>query len=275
MKGKHDIKIDASRFLKVAGHEWMGCAAHNQVKVSEGAAPENRRVAFVLINPSKYFPVNFPCQDGSEVACQGQCKKKEKRSAAGIKCLFYDQMVREEKQAAAAQEEHGHDVGMTPWMDVAKKELGVTENREPGKDNSRIIEYHQTTTFKATNDETAWCASFVNWCLEQAGFQGKDSAVAKQWLNWGRPVEEPIYGAVATVYFADTGQYHVGFVDGVKGKFVLLLGGNQSHGLKVSVSSFEKAIIKGYRLPSEYKGIETPATEKSGTYASDNAAGTR
>ena len=99
MKGKHDIKIDASRFLKVAGHEWMGCAAHNQVKVSEDAAPENRRVAFVLINPSKHFPVNFPCQDGSEVACQGQCKKKEKRSGAGIKCLFYDQMVREEKQA--------------------------------------------------------------------------------------------------------------------------------------------------------------------------------
>jgi predicted chitinase/outer membrane protein OmpA-like peptidoglycan-associated protein len=103
MKGKHDIKIDSSRFLKVAGHEWMGCATHNQLKVSEGAAPENRRVAFLLINPSKHFPVNFPCKDGNEEACQGQCKKKEKRSEPGIKCLFYDQMVREDKQAKAPE----------------------------------------------------------------------------------------------------------------------------------------------------------------------------
>jgi hypothetical protein len=94
MKGKHDIKIEAARFLKVAGHAWMGCATHNQVRESEGVAPENRRVAFVLFNPSKHFPVNFPCQDGSEVACQEQCKKEGKRSGAGIKCMFYDQMVR-------------------------------------------------------------------------------------------------------------------------------------------------------------------------------------
>ncbi len=101
MKGKHDIKIEASRFVQVAGHAWMGCAARNRIKVSDGAVPENRRVAFILVNTSKHFPVNFPCQDGSEVACQGQCEKTGKRSAAGIKCLFYDELVREEKQAAA------------------------------------------------------------------------------------------------------------------------------------------------------------------------------
>jgi len=106
MKGKHDIKIDASRFCKVAGNPWMGCASNNQAKESKEAAPENCRVAFILIVPSKNFPVHFPCQDGNEGPCQAQCKKAGKRSGAGIKCLFYDELVREEKQAAATATAH-------------------------------------------------------------------------------------------------------------------------------------------------------------------------
>jgi len=104
MKGKHDIKIDASRFCKVAGNPWMGCAANNQAKEGKEAAPENCRVAFILIVPSKNFPVHFPCQDGNEAACQAQCKKAGKRSAAGIGCMFYDELVREKKQEAAPEE---------------------------------------------------------------------------------------------------------------------------------------------------------------------------
>jgi outer membrane protein OmpA-like peptidoglycan-associated protein len=105
MQGKRDVKIDASRFCKVAGHPWMGCAAYNRVKESEEPAPENRRVAFVLITPSKNFPpVHFPCQDGNEAACQAQCKRKGTRSAAGIKCAFYDELLREKKQEAPAEE---------------------------------------------------------------------------------------------------------------------------------------------------------------------------
>ena len=39
MKGKHDIKIDAARFCKVATNPWMGCAANNQAMASKDAAP--------------------------------------------------------------------------------------------------------------------------------------------------------------------------------------------------------------------------------------------
>ncbi|MEO6098266.1 MAG: BPSL0067 family protein [Fibrobacteria bacterium] len=95
MKGKHDIKIDASRFCKVAENPWMGCAANNKAKESKEAAPENCRVAFILIVPNKNFPMHFPCQDGSDAACQAQCKKAGKRSSEGIKCFFYDELVRE------------------------------------------------------------------------------------------------------------------------------------------------------------------------------------
>ena len=274
MKGKHDIKIEPSRFRNVASHPWMGCSQNNQVK--GGPAAENRRVTFILINPSKYFPVYYPCQDGNEAACKGQCKKDGMRSSPGIRCLFYDELVREKQQEPVTTSPEQSKSNDEPvWMLVAKKEIGVTEIREKGKDNPRIVEYHQTTSLKATNDETAWCAAFVNWCLTQVGIEGMGSALAQDWLNWGRPVSEPIYGAVCCVYFEDFDSYHVGFVAGVKGAFVLLLGGNQSHGWKVSISQFEKAIVKGYRLPLEYKGPDIEASSLEGTFASDNAAGTR
>jgi outer membrane protein OmpA-like peptidoglycan-associated protein len=103
MKGKHDIKIEASRFRQVAGNPWMGCASNNHAKEGDAPATENRRVAFILIKESKFFPVHFPCQDASEAACQGQCKKAGKRSGVGIKCAFYDELVQEEVQTPIAE----------------------------------------------------------------------------------------------------------------------------------------------------------------------------
>ncbi|MDH4280687.1 MAG: hypothetical protein OEW83_21690 [Acidimicrobiia bacterium] len=46
------------------------------------------------------------------------------------------------------------------------------------KDNPRIIEYHASTSLKASNDGTAWCSSFVNWCVSQAWLTGTNSAAA-------------------------------------------------------------------------------------------------
>ena len=276
MKGKHDIKIEASRFLKVAGHAWMGCAAHNQVKESEGVAPENRRVAFVLINPSKHFPVNFPCKDGSEEACQGQCKKEGKRSGAGIKCLFYDQMVREEKQAADIKVEPS-SIDEPDWMKFAKKELDdhVTEIKGANH-NPRILEYHQTTKQKMDNDDNtgAWCASFVNWCFFKSGHSRMNSALAADWKSFGRKVEEPVIGSVAVVHFTEGG-YHVGFVVGQKGNRILVLGGNQDGGTKVSISGIPKSWIQCYRMPEEYSGPNKIAVEKEGDYGQDSYTGTR
>jgi hypothetical protein len=118
-KGKHDIKIDASRFRKVAGTPWMGCSHFNRAKDGEEPAPENRRVAFVLIDESRFFPVHFPCRDGNEGACQGQCKKAGKRSAAGIKCAFYDGLVREEGQGEGDEFEGDEldDLMKRPYLD--------------------------------------------------------------------------------------------------------------------------------------------------------------
>ncbi len=127
MKGKHDIKIDAARFKDVAGHPWMGCAAHNRAKDGEDHAPENRRVTFMLLKDSKYFPVHFPCQDGNEAPCQTQCKKAGKRSGPGIKCLFYDELVREKPQAATNEQDkaetHSSFVKFSNTLDLERQKV--------------------------------------------------------------------------------------------------------------------------------------------------------
>jgi uncharacterized protein (TIGR02594 family) len=80
---------------------------------------------------------------------------------------------------------------LSPWMDIAVAELGVHEDSLPGQHNARIVEYHQTTTLKSTDDETPWCSAFVNWVMRQSGRTGTDSAAAKSWLGWGSDVTNP------------------------------------------------------------------------------------
>jgi len=64
------------------------------------------------------------------------------------------------------------------WLVIARGEIGQKEIKG-GKHNPRILEYHATTTRKATTDEVSWCSSFVNWCMTQAGYEGTNSAWAK------------------------------------------------------------------------------------------------
>ncbi|ACH37802.2 MAG: hypothetical protein ACD_55C00083G0002 [uncultured bacterium] len=141
-----------------------------------------------------------------------------------------------------------------PWMDIARKEVGQKEIAGP-EDNPRILSYHATTTLKATDDETPWCSSFVNWCLMQVGIKGTNSAAAKSWLHWGRP-SGPVPGAVVVVCSSkrtdrsfSTSGAHVGFLIEETATDFRLLGGNQ--GNKVQESRFPKATwnLLGSRWP--------------------------
>lgn len=133
------------------------------------------------------------------------------------------------------------------WMDIARNEIGQNEIAG-SRDNPRIVEYHGTTSLNASDDETPWCASFVNWVMEQAGMAGTDSAAAISWADWGQASElKP--GAVVVIQNRQTGQHHVGFfAEGGPGNLTLL-GGNQSNTVKYSTfgSSYE---ILATRMPN-------------------------
>lgn len=140
----------------------------------------------------------------------------------------------------------------TPWMDIAVKELGQSEipdNNGPAISNPRIIEYHSTAG-NHSNDDIAWCASFVNWVMSQAGFEGTNNAWALNWKGWGQTLDEPAYGSIAVIDWPEGGG-HVGFVVGEtsNGKIVLL-GGNQ--GNMVNYTPFSTSYIVSYQYPVGY-----------------------
>lgn len=137
------------------------------------------------------------------------------------------------------------------WFAIAQGEIGVKEF--PGNaDNPRIVEYHRTTTLDrnlASNDETSWCSSFVNWCIERAGLEGTDSAMARSWLQWGRAISIPQPGAIVVLSRGNPPSGHVGFFVSETSTHLRMLGGNQSDA--VNIMSFPKSRLLGYRLPND------------------------
>jgi uncharacterized protein (TIGR02594 family) len=134
------------------------------------------------------------------------------------------------------------------WLEVAVREIGVEEVPGP-EDNPRIIEYHRATTLKATDDSVAWCSSFVNWCMKQAGIQGTRSAAARSWLTWGKRIDSPRNGCIVVLRRGNNpNNGHVAFFVGDGDSSIRLLGGNQSNQAKVS--AFPKTMVLSYRWPS-------------------------
>jgi uncharacterized protein (TIGR02594 family) len=126
------------------------------------------------------------------------------------------------------------------WLKIAYSQIGQKEIKG-GKHNPSIIEYHSTTTLKATEDEIPWCSSFVNWCFVKDGLEGSNSARAKDWMKWGKHIEKPYVGCVAVF------EHHVGFFLGLSGSNITILGGNQDD--RVCIMNWRDRTFLGYRAP--------------------------
>ncbi len=137
-----------------------------------------------------------------------------------------------------------------PWMPIALAEIGVKEVPEEG-DNPRIVQYLRTTDLdnrEASNDETAWCSAFANFCVERAGYEGTDSASARSWLNWGQRLDTPRRGCI--VVFKrdpDPNAGHVSFYISENAADIQVFGGNQDD--EVKIKDYPKARLLGYRIP--------------------------
>jgi uncharacterized protein (TIGR02594 family) len=138
-----------------------------------------------------------------------------------------------------------------PWFDIAMQELNKGVVEYPGSPaNPRIVEYLRSTSLSsamAETDETAWCSAFVNFCVEQAGFAGTDSALARSWLKWGREAEKPVVGCIVVFKRGEPPSGHVAFYVSEDERNITVLGGNQ--GNKVSIANYEKSRLLGFRVP--------------------------
>ena len=135
------------------------------------------------------------------------------------------------------------------WLEIAEREIG-TKEITGDQDNPRIVEYAQATSLKASDDETAWCSSFVNWCMMQAGIARTNSAAARSWSTWGRSLPGPVLGCVVVLSRPpNPAQGHVAFCVGTVGADrIALLGGNQ--GNSVSVATYPRSRVVAYRWPT-------------------------
>jgi uncharacterized protein (TIGR02594 family) len=128
---------------------------------------------------------------------------------------------------------------------TARAELGVKEI--PGRQhNPRILEYHRTTGGFG-DDETPWCASFVNWCLAQHGVPGTRSAAARSFLKWGKKTTAPKRGDIVVFWRVSptSWQGHVSFFDRIEGSSVFVLGGNQSSA--VTIAPYRRDTVLDFR----------------------------
>jgi uncharacterized protein (TIGR02594 family) len=155
------------------------------------------------------------------------------------------------------------------WIAVARREaaLPAIERSEwsnaaaPGRqDNPRILAYLNSCDLMGANwasrDETEWCAGFVNFCLEEAGFVGTDHPGARSFF-WNRRnqfvrLAQPQFGAIAVLRDApyddpgwDTGTGHVGFIISWTETEVTLLGGNQSNTVREAAHPIRQVSSSG------------------------------
>ena len=134
------------------------------------------------------------------------------------------------------------------YFDVALREIGQTEIEGPHH-NPRILAYHQATSLKAADDETPWCAAFVNWCLSEARIVGTNKANARSFLDWGQAIAigKMRHGDIVIFERNKPWQGHVGFVYASKPDSIQVLGGNQ--GDAVSLAWYPMRRLLGIRRP--------------------------
>ena len=98
-----------------------------------------------------------------------------------------------------------------------------------------------------SNDETAWCAIFVQWCLKQASLKYSYHANARYFLNYGEHTDDPQMGDLVVLWRGskDSTLGHVGFFVKRDQNSVWILGGNQNN--KVNITQFNITQVLEYR----------------------------
>lgn len=132
-------------------------------------------------------------------------------------------------------------------FEVALGEYGIYEIA--GKVNSpRIMKYSKDIGLTwVKDDETAWCALFVNWCLWKAGKPHTGAVNARSFLKYGVSTKKPELGDIVVLWReSKTGALgHTGFIIRTTENYIYILGGNQSD--SVNITRFSKSQLLDYR----------------------------
>jgi uncharacterized protein (TIGR02594 family) len=141
---------------------------------------------------------------------------------------------------------------MSAVYKIAQSYLGLEEI--PGSQhNEEIIQFFKDSGHAwVKDDETPWCAAFVNSVLASAGVKGTGKINARSFLNWGEevPLSEAQQGDIVVFWRKNkSGPYgHVAFFDRENEHSIRVLGGNQNN--RVCLQSYKKErLLSVRRLP--------------------------
>lgn len=109
--------------------------------------------------------------------------------------------------------------------------------------NPLIVHFFTATRTVPSGDRTAWCAAFVNFCLQRAGVKGSGSASSGTFRCWSNESTSPSIGDLVVLRERGSeqncvGSGHVGFFVSQTDKIVTILGGNQ--GNRINEQNFKK-----------------------------------
>ena len=145
---------------------------------------------------------------------------------------------------------------------TAESALGLNENKQ----KETLTNFLSAGGVDIDPSQTAWCAAFVNATLAKTGLDGTGALNARSFLEWGTGVDTPQLGDIVVLSRGNNpAQGHVGFFKGFDANGdILILGGNQSDA--VSVSSYSKDRLLGYRRPAGITGGGTEAALSQAVY---------
>lgn len=137
--------------------------------------------------------------------------------------------------------------GGNPYA-IAQSYLGMNE-----KDSRDTLAgfFKQSGGMSLDPSQTAWCAAFANSVLKASGIDGTNSLMARSFLKWGKPTDNPSKGDIVVFSRGKDPRFgHVAFYVGPDTRNpdnILVLGGNQ--GNAVSIKSYPLSRVLGYRQP--------------------------
>jgi len=115
-----------------------------------------------------------------------------------------------------------------------------------GDASALIVEARRYVGTNPTRRARLWCARFMNFVLQRAGYRGTGSDMALSFAKYGNRVPGPRVGAIAVLRRKGGG--HVGIVTAVPGKGrIRLISGNDGHRVRERVRS-TRAVI-AYVMP--------------------------
>ncbi|MCF6349806.1 MAG: TIGR02594 family protein [Flavobacteriaceae bacterium] len=205
--------------------------------------------------------ISVTCQDGTPVVYNGENPaidgELDKRSTPNY-WLDVDGKWFEVKKNQRA-----------PWMEIAlqeaKKAKGVDEEFSPMYKMAKGYLEFVGNSYEPTDGVYGpWCASFMNWCINESGYKYAKSAsslapIHKDLKKYYKKIEKPIYGCIVVYKHKSDWKGHTGFLYGMNSnEKYLLLGGNQTDTIKLSeygeyTSKSKKKKLYGFYVPADYK----------------------